>query len=70
MSALGKRVCVGAVAGAHGVRGAVKIKSFTGTPEDKASKMVSGELSNREARIATSVSASTARSASTSTWGT
>ena len=36
MSALGKRVCVGAVAGAHGVRGAVKIKSFTGTPEDIA----------------------------------
>src|SRR5438477_6724653 len=30
------RVCVGAVAGAHGVRGAVKIKSFTGTPEDIA----------------------------------
>ena len=36
MSALDKRVCVGAVAGAHGVRGAVKIKSFTGTPEDIA----------------------------------
>jgi len=36
VSALGKRVCVGAVAGAHGVRGAVKIKSFTGTPEDIA----------------------------------
>jgi 16S rRNA processing protein RimM len=31
-----KRVCVGAVAGAHGVRGAVKIKSFTATPEDVA----------------------------------
>jgi len=29
-------VCVGAVAGAHGVRGAVKIKSFTATPEDVA----------------------------------
>jgi 16S rRNA processing protein RimM len=36
VSALDKRVCVGAVAGAHGVRGAVKIKSFTGTPEDIA----------------------------------
>jgi 16S rRNA processing protein RimM len=31
-----KRVCVGAVAGAHGVQGAVKIKSFTATPEDVA----------------------------------
>src|SRR5712671_4775548 len=31
-----KRVCVGAVAEAHGVRGAVKIKSFTATPEDVA----------------------------------
>jgi 16S rRNA processing protein RimM len=29
-------VCVGAVAGAHGVRGAVKIKSFTAKPEDIA----------------------------------
>ena len=37
MSAAEKRVCVGAVAGAHGVRGAVKIKSFTATPEDVAS---------------------------------
>ncbi|HEY4472642.1 MAG TPA: ribosome maturation factor RimM [Stellaceae bacterium] len=36
MNAADKRVCVGAVAGAHGVRGAVKIKSFTGTPEDIA----------------------------------
>ena len=36
MSATEKRVCVGAVAGAHGVRGAVKIKSFTATPEDVA----------------------------------
>jgi 16S rRNA processing protein RimM len=31
-----KRVCVGIVAGAHGVRGAVRIKSFTGKPEDVA----------------------------------
>ena len=36
MSAPEKRVCVGAVAGAHGVRGAVKIKSFTAAPEDVA----------------------------------
>ena len=35
-AAVGKRVCVGVVAGAHGVRGAVKIKSFTATPEDVA----------------------------------
>jgi len=35
-AAVGKRVCVGAVAGAHGVQGAVKIKSFTATPEDVA----------------------------------
>ena len=31
-----KRVCVGAVAGAHGVRGAVRIKSFTADPKDIA----------------------------------
>lgn len=30
------RVCVGAVAGAHGVRGDVRIKSFTNRPEDIA----------------------------------
>jgi 16S rRNA processing protein RimM len=30
------RVCVGVVTGAHGVRGAVRIKSFTDTPEDVA----------------------------------
>lgn len=30
----GKRVCVGVVAGAHGVRGAVRIKSFTADPKD------------------------------------
>jgi 16S rRNA processing protein RimM len=28
-----KRVCVGVVTGAHGVRGAVRVKSFTGQPE-------------------------------------
>lgn len=31
------RVCVGAVLGAHGVRGEVRIKSFTRRPEDVAS---------------------------------
>lgn len=30
------RVCLGAVAGAHGVRGAVRIKPFTARPEDVA----------------------------------
>ena len=36
MNASEKRVCVGAVGAAHGVRGAVRIKSFTATPEDIA----------------------------------
>ena len=36
MSAAEKRVCVGAVGAAHGVRGAVRIKSFTANPEDIA----------------------------------
>ena len=31
-----KRVCLGAFAGAHGVRGEAKIKSFTAAPEDVA----------------------------------
>jgi 16S rRNA processing protein RimM len=31
-----KRVCLGVVTGPHGVQGAVRIKSFTGTPEDVA----------------------------------
>ena len=37
MSAQDRRVCVGVVTGAHGVRGAVRIKSFTAEPEDVAS---------------------------------
>ena len=32
----GKRVCIGAFAGAHGVRGDAKVKSFTAAPEDVA----------------------------------
>ena len=36
ISVAAKRVCVGIVAGAHGVQGAVRIKSFTGTPQDVA----------------------------------
>jgi 16S rRNA processing protein RimM len=31
-----KRVCVGIISGAHGVRGAVRIKSFTAEPRDVA----------------------------------
>lgn len=33
---LTRKVCVGVVAGPHGVRGAVRIKSFTARPEDVA----------------------------------
>ncbi len=36
MSAPDKRVCVGVVTGAHGVRGAVRLKSFTAEPEGVA----------------------------------
>jgi len=36
MSAAAKRVCVGVVAGPHGVRGALRIKSFTAEPGDVA----------------------------------
>lgn len=31
---IGPRVCLGAIAGAHGVRGQVRIKAFTEMPED------------------------------------
>jgi 16S rRNA processing protein RimM len=34
--AAAKRVCVGVIAGAHGVRGAVRVKSFTAEPKDIA----------------------------------
>lgn len=34
---MSNRVCVGAIAGAHGVRGAVRLKSFTADPLDIAS---------------------------------
>ena len=36
MTAQDKRVCVGVITGAHGVRGAVRLKSFTAEPEDIA----------------------------------
>ena len=35
--AAGSRICVGVITGAQGVRGAVRIKSFTALPEDVAS---------------------------------
>jgi 16S rRNA processing protein RimM len=31
-----RRVCVGIIAGAHGVRGAIRVKSFTAEPQDVA----------------------------------
>ena len=39
------RICVGAIAGAFGVRGEVRLKSFTAAPEDIASY---GPLSNED----------------------
>jgi 16S rRNA processing protein RimM len=36
MSGSDKRICVGVIAGAHGVQGAVRIKSFTADPDDVA----------------------------------
>ncbi|WP_306252678.1 ribosome maturation factor RimM [Parvularcula sp. IMCC14364] len=33
---MSKRICLGAIAGAHGVRGEFKVKSFTARPEDIA----------------------------------
>src|SRR5215813_13922475 len=46
-SGASKRVCVGVVAGAHGVRGAVRIKSFTAEPSDVARY---GKLSDEAGR--------------------
>ena len=34
MSPQDKRICVGVITGAHGVRGAVRVKSFTADPKD------------------------------------
>ncbi|MCA1909032.1 MAG: ribosome maturation factor RimM [Magnetospirillum sp.] len=33
---MGSRVCIGAIVGAHGIRGAVRVKSFTADPLDVA----------------------------------
>ncbi|NKB55184.1 MAG: 16S rRNA processing protein RimM [Alphaproteobacteria bacterium] len=41
------RICVGVVAGAHGVRGLVRVKSFTEEPSDIAAY---GQLSDAEGR--------------------
>lgn len=45
MSGSSERVCVAAIAGAHGVHGRVKLKTFTETPEDVVSY---GPLSNED----------------------
>ncbi|MDH3233702.1 MAG: ribosome maturation factor RimM [Alphaproteobacteria bacterium] len=43
------RVCLGAVAGAHGVRGALRVKSFTAEPDDIAAYgPVTDEAGSRE----------------------
>ncbi|MGE5546862.1 MAG: ribosome maturation factor RimM [Solirubrobacterales bacterium] len=45
-------VCVGAVVGAHGVRGAVRVKSFTDVPEDVAGYgPVSDETGSRRFKL-------------------
>jgi 16S rRNA processing protein RimM len=36
IAARGKRICVGIVTGAHGIQGAVRVKSFTSEPKDVA----------------------------------
>ncbi|MEZ5647924.1 MAG: ribosome maturation factor RimM [Alphaproteobacteria bacterium] len=40
-------ICVGAVAGAHGVRGLVRVKSFTAIPEDIGNYGDLSDVSNR-----------------------
>jgi len=46
------RVCVGAVAGVHGVRGAVRVKSFTAVPADVAAYgPVEDEAGTRRFRV-------------------
>ncbi len=48
----GSRVCLGAFAGAHGVRGLVRIKSFTEVPEDVAAYgPLSDEAGDRSFRL-------------------
>lgn len=42
-----KRVCLGVIAGAHGVRGLVRIKSFTEAPEDIAAYGPLGDEAGR-----------------------
>jgi 16S rRNA processing protein RimM len=46
------RVCLGAVAGAHGVRGALRVKSFTAEPEDIAAYgPLTDEAGSREFKL-------------------
>ena len=47
-----EKVCVGAIAGAYGVHGEVRLKSFTANPEDVASY---GELSSEDGKTRYSV---------------
>jgi len=50
--AAGPRVCVGQIAGAHGVRGLVRVKSFTGEPEAlTAYGPLTDESGRREVRL-------------------
>jgi len=49
MAAATDRICLGAIAGVHGVKGGVRIKSFTETPEDIAAYgMLTDETGKRE----------------------
>lgn len=52
MRDLEKRVCVGVISGAHGVRGAVRVKSFTADPADVAAYgPLADETGGREFRL-------------------
>ena len=47
-----KKVCLAAIAGAHGVQGLVKVKSFTERPEDAAAYgPLSDESGKRQFRL-------------------
>ena len=50
---MASRVCIGAIVGAHGIRGAVRIKSFTAVPADVGSYgPVEDEAGQRHFRLA------------------
>lgn len=48
----GRRVCVAAIAGAKGVRGAVRLRTFTGDPEAVAAFPALSDESGRPVRLA------------------